>query len=243
MNRSCYIVDDENHAIDLLMDFVTQTAGLELAGHSNSPIVALEEMSAGTPPDIAFLDIDMPQLSGLQLARLINGHTAVIITTSFREYALDAFDTPAIDYLLKPISYERFLKSIQKIRKYLPDLPNATRVFDPFIFIKTGLKNQFMKVAVADIRYIAASLNYVELFVKERKLVTYMGLSAVLDKLPPADFTQIHKSHIINHRFIETLDYGQVTMSDLMIIPVGRVYRKAFHRKMKTSFSKGHYDD
>jgi len=243
MNRTCYVVDDEKHAIELLNDYISQTAGLELIGYSNNPIVALEEMSKATPPDIAFLDINMPQLSGLQLAGLINGHTAVIITTSFKEFALEAFDSPAIDYLLKPVSYERFLKSIQKIRKLMPELPNAQQSFEPYIFVKTGLKNQFTKVIPSEIQYVVASLNYVEIFVKERKIVTYMGLNTMLEKLSTADFSRVHKSYIISHRFIQKLNYGQVIMSDGAVIPVGRVHRKAFHQRMNIHFTKGSYDE
>lgn len=242
MNLTCYIVDDEFHAIEILTDFIAKTTGLELMGSSTKPLKALEEISSGIPPNITFLDVDMPELSGLEFAGLVNNYTAVIFTTSYREYALDAFEKQATDYLLKPISYERFLKAIQKVRNHLPAPMVTTITQEPFLFVKGEIKNKFIRIQIPEIRYIIASLNYVDIYVKEQKITTYMGLSEILSKLPISAFFRIHKSYIVNHNFIRTVEYGQVKMSDHAILPIGRVFRKDFHQKMNTSFSSSNYD-
>lgn len=242
MNLTCYIVDDEFHAIEILSSFINKTAGLELIGSSTKPLKALEEISTGIPPDITFLDVDMPELSGLEFAGLVNNYTSVIFTTSYREYALDAFEKQAIDYLLKPIKYERFLMSIQKIRNHLPASIITTMTQEPFLFVKSGIKNKFVRIQIPEIRYIVASLNYIDIYVKEQKITTYMGISEILSKLPPSIFFRIHKSYIVNHTFINTVEYGQVKMSNQAVLPIGRVFRKNFHQKMNTSFSGNHQE-
>lgn len=242
MNLTCYICDDEFHAIEILGDFISKTTGLELIGSSTNPLKALEEISSGIPPNITFLDVDMPELSGLEFAGLVNNYTAVIFTTSYREYAVDAFEKQATDYLLKPISYERFLKAIQKVRNHLHVPVTTTITEEPFLFVKGGIKNKFIRIPVPEIRYVIASINYIDIYVKEQKITTYMGLSEILNKLPISSFFRIHKSHIVNHHFINSVEYGQVKMSDQAILPIGRVYRKDFHQKMNTSFSRSRYD-
>lgn len=242
MNLTCYIVDDEFHAIEILRSFIIKTNGLELVGSSTKPLKALEEISSGTPPGIIFLDVDMPELSGLEFAGLVNNYTHIIFTTSYREYALEAFEKEAMDYLLKPISYERFLKSIQKIRRN-GTAENKVEIFqDSFLSVKTGVKDKFIRIDIPAIRYIIASSNYIEIYIKEQKVVTHMSLGEMLNKLPAGDFSRIHKSYIVNHHYINTLEYGQVKMNDKNILPIGRVYHKDFHQKMKTSFSGNKYD-
>ncbi|MDN5288976.1 MAG: hypothetical protein JWR38_5250 [Mucilaginibacter sp.] len=239
MNQTCYIVDDEFHAIEILNGFISKTTGLELVGSSTNPLKALEEVSSGIPPNITFLDVDMPELSGLEFAGLVNNYTNVIFTTSHREYALEAFEKEAVDYLLKPISYERFLKSIQKIRKS-PALVNATDIAqEPFLFVRIGTQNKFTRIQIHEIHYIVAALNFVEIYVKEQKITSYMSLSEILSRLPVTVFSRIHKSYIVNHQYIATLEYSLVIMTDHAILPIGRTHRKDFHQKIKASFSSG----
>jgi two-component system LytT family response regulator len=237
MSLTCYIVDDEFHAIEILSDFITKTDGLELIGSSTKPLKALELISTGISPHITFLDVDMPELSGLEFAGLVNNYTDIIFTTSYREYALEAFEKQAVDYLLKPISYERFLKSIQKIRKNALITNTSEVIPEPFLFVKVGTRNKFVRIQTHDIKYIIAALHYIEIYVKEQKVVTYMGISDVLSNLPPQEFSRIHKSYIVNHNFINTLEYDIVIMTDKAILPIGRAFRKDFHQKLKASFS------
>nr|MBB6152400.1 DNA-binding LytR/AlgR family response regulator [Mucilaginibacter sp. SP1R1] len=181
----------------------------------------------------------MPALSGLEFAGLVNSYSTVIFTTAYREYALDAFEQQAMDYILKPISYERFLQSIEKIRAHLHVRHLPAPAVEPFFFVKGGAGNKFIRIDAADITHITAASNYIEIYLQEQKILTYMSLGEVAAKLPAAGFSRIHKSHIVNHHFIKSLTYGQLTLNDDMKLPIGRVYRKAFHQLLKSSFRGG----
>lgn len=233
MSLRCYIIDDEFHAIEILRRYVEQTPGLTLGGCFNDPLAALEEV-AGAGPALIFLDVDMPTINGLTFAGMIGpGHT-VIFTTSYREYALDAFEKNAADYLLKPISYERFLQCIQKIRgnmggKTMPAMSTPTA-----LFIKTGIKGKLTRLNISDIRYISAALNYIEIHLKEHKLITYLSLCEALEKLPAESFSMIHRSYIVHHDFIRSVEYAQLKLQDETMLPIGRAYRAAFRQKLNS---------
>ncbi|MDN3548911.1 LytR/AlgR family response regulator transcription factor [Mucilaginibacter aquaedulcis] len=243
MTLTSYIIDDEPHAVELLRNFVTMTPGLELAGTATDPLEALTIVSSGIPPQLIFLDVDMPELSGLDFAALVNHRSIIIFVTSYREYALEAFEQQAVDYLLKPISYERFLKCIQKIRRNINFGGSAVPGEGTFLFARGGVGNKYIKIDFNQISHITAALNYVEIHIKEQSVITYMSMTDILEKLPAADFSRIHKSHIVNHHFIASLDYGYLTTRTGNALPIGRVFRKEFHQKMKASFSGGKYDE
>jgi len=234
MNLSCYIVDDEPHALRILEDFVNRTPGLELLGSSAKALEALEEISSSLPA-LTFLDVDMPELNGLQVAGLVNTQTTVIFTTAYREYAPEAFEKEAADYLLKPISYERFLVCIQKIRKRTASVVQTPNPLPAFLFVKSGTREKLLQVSVQDIVYISGFDHYVEIQLRDQKIVTYLKLSEALAKLPSDQFSQIHKSHIINHAFIRSLEPGQVKLQDLTTLPIGRAYKAAFRDKISSS--------
>jgi len=234
MNLSCYIVDDEPHAIRILEDFIRKTPGLELAGSSNKALEALEQI-ASLRPGLTFLDVDMPELNGLQVAGMVNTQTTVIFTTAYREYAPEAFEKEAADYLLKPISYERFLVCIQKIRKRAAPLVENQPALPAFFFVKTGIKEKLLQVNVQDVMYISGFDHYVEIQLRDERIVTYLKLSEALGKLPPEQFSQIHKSHIVNHAFIRSLEPGQVKLQDQTVLPIGRAYKAAFRDKISSA--------
>lgn len=230
MNLTCYIIDDEARAISVLADYINKTPGLELKGASAMPLVALDEISSD-PPALLFLDVDMPDLNGLQVAGMVNLNTTKIFTTAYREYAVEAFEAEAADYLLKPISYERFLICIQKIRNNLPVKPSAPSI-PPTIFVNSGTRQKLLQVNIADIIYISGSDHFIDIYFKEQKITTYMKLSEMLKKLPEAGFSRVHKSHIINHAYIHSLEPGQVKLQGNVTLPVGPAYKSAFFNKL-----------
>jgi two-component system LytT family response regulator len=137
MMLNAYIVDDERHAITVLAGFIARTPGIELAGSSTSPLAALGELGTLPPPDLLFLDIDMEELNGLEMVRMVDARTRIVLTTSFREYGPEAYALSVADYLLKPVSYERFLQCVQKLRQERsPQLPSASHM--PPFFVKTA---------------------------------------------------------------------------------------------------------
>jgi two-component system, LytTR family, response regulator len=231
MNLTCYIVDDEPHAINILKDFVQKTPGLVLAGFAEDPLVALEEITT-IQPALTFLDVDMPELNGLKFAAMAKSQTTVIFTTAYREYAVEAFETEAVDYLLKPIAYERFLTCIQKIRKNRVGSPNTAERVQSSLFVKSGMKDKLLRVDVQDIVYISGFDHYIEIHVKEQKIVTYLKLSEILAKLPEQCFTRIHRSHIINHNSIRSVEPGQVKLADETLLPIGPTYKEPFRQKL-----------
>lgn len=230
MSLSCYLIDDEYHALDILEDHIRRTPGLTLAGRTTDPLQGLEALSSGKAPDLTFIDIDMPELSGLDLAGLVNRSTTVIFTTSYREYAVEAFEKEAADYLLKPIFYERFLKCIQRVRLGLQK--QNVPALSPTLFVKTGVKGRLRGIPIEDIRYAAAALNYIEIFLPEERVLTYLTLGELMAQLPEDRFSRIHRSYLVNHRFIGTLEYSRLTLNDQTVLPVGRLYRAGFRLKM-----------
>lgn len=242
MNISCYILDDEFHAIAILKDFISKTPGLELVGSSTAPLTALDEISSCLPV-LTFLDIDMPELNGMKFAGLVNSQTTIIFTTAYPEYAVEAFEKEAADYLLKPISYERFLLCIQKIRRNLSGKIQAGNTAQTAFFVKTGISEKLLRINFTDLRYITGADHYIEINLRQQKVITYLTLTEILEKLPAEHFSRIHKSHIVNHVFIQSLEPGQLKLQDQTVLPIGRAYRLAFRKKMQDAFltSKWHH--
>lgn len=228
MTLSCYIVDDEPSAVRVLELLIAQTDELRLAGASTRPLDALQDLSDGPLPHIVFLDVDMPGVNGLQIAARLQGRTGLIFTTSHREFAPEAFEHEAVDYLLKPISERRFAESIERVRRRLvPPVPERTG----YLFVKSGARSELMRIAYEEIRYLSGLSSYVEIHTTSKKYVVYQSLKELLDLLPPGEFSQIHKSYIVNHRFIGAVK-GQLVGLDRELLPVGRVYRADFIRKL-----------
>ena len=231
MNLSCYIVDDEPHAVNVLRGYVEKTPGLDLTGSTTYPLIALEAIPS-LLPDLVFLDVDMPEVNGLKVAGLVNKQSTVVFTTAYREYGPEAFENEAADYLLKPISYERFLGCIQRIRRKLAAKAAAIPASLPYIFVKSGIREQLLQVNIAEILYISGSDHYIEIHTTGQKIVTYIKMSEALSKLPEGQFSRIHKSFIVNHHFIATLEPGQVKLRDQTTLPIGRAYKSGFREKI-----------
>ena len=232
---NCYLIDDEKHAIALLTDFVGQTTGLMLSGSSTDPLAALGDLGSIAAPDIIFLDIDMPALSGLELAALAPASAMIVFTTSYREYGPEAFERNAADYLLKPISYERFLKCIQKIRYRLADERSLPPSAD-FFFIKDSIQGKMVKLYFYEVIRAEGFSNYIELHLQDRRILAYLSLNELAEQLPVRHFSRIHRSHIVNHDFIRSIEPGQVRLQDHIDLPIGRSYQVAFRDKMSAHF-------
>jgi DNA-binding LytR/AlgR family response regulator len=241
MNISCYIVDDEFHAIEILREFVLETPNLILNGFSANPVVALNEIQLMNP-DIIFLDVDMPEISGLEFADLVKHTSLVVFTTSHSKYALTAFDKQVFDFLLKPITYERFIKCIHKARKDFIQKGAEKKGEPQFFYIKTDVKGKLNKVELDDILYVEADANYVHLHLKSHRQMAYLMISEVIAWLPSAEFSRIHKSYIVSHSAIKSLEPGQVTLKNGEKLEIGRSYKEEFHKKMSHLVLKSRRD-
>lgn len=237
--KTCFIVDDEAHAIEVLARYVQKTPGLDLIGSEENPLLALEAISSGrVSPYITFVDVDMPQLSGLNLAGLISSHTHVIFTTAFPDYALQAFDKDATDYLLKPISYERFLRSIQKI----PAFTSRNTVpyeEERYFFIKTETKGKLARVDFEDITHIEALQNYVKIHMGAgTPTITYLTMKEIERDLPSSMFIRVHKSFIVNKTKVRGIEGNTITLDDKSSLPLGASYRNAFLERINRKLWK-----
>lgn len=235
MNLSTYIVDDESHAIETIADYIEQTPGLSLSGSSTDAVKALTTLGGEKPPQMAFLDVDMPGISGLELAGLVAGKTNVVFITSHREFGPEAFELNAIDYLLKPISYARFLKCVQKVQRHLANSASVVNETE-FLFVKAGGKGSFVKIPVAEIWYIQSSLHYVDIYWAGEKTTTYLTLGELEERLPASNFCRVHRSFIINLKHIKAVEQSGIKLENKELIPLGRGYREIFFSKIGAAF-------
>lgn len=195
---NCIIVDDEQHAIDILVHYVNQTPHLNLAASFSNPIEALQLLTQ-EKIDLVFLDIQMPELSGLDFIKAIHGKSKVILTTAYSEFALEGYELDVVDYLLKPIRLPRFLAAVQKAVQQI-NAANETsqeNSEDDYIFVKTESKGKLLKINLADIDFIESMKNYVAIHRAGQKTLVYTSMKELEEHLPRKQFIRVHKSFII----------------------------------------------
>ena len=216
----CLVVDDEPHAHLVLQNFIKRTAGFEIQDHAYHVLEA-RELLAQKDFDLVFLDINMPDLSGFDLVVSKEYHLPTILTTAYREHALDAFDQGILDYLLKPFSFERFNQAIGRYRWHTvveePDAPKT---------ITMKVDGEMRLFAVEDIIYFQSWGNYVKLFTLDDSFICSSTTREVELNLPRDIFVRIHKSYVVNVEYIANFDIDYVTLSNQIYLPVGITYRK-----------------
>lgn len=195
---NCLIVDDEQHAIDILVHYVGQTPFLHLVATATNPIEALQIVNA-QKVDLIFLDIQMPEFSGIDFIKAIHGKANVILTTAYSEFALESYELDVVDYLLKPIRFPRFLQAVQKAAKEGNESmeDHETAIEDDYIFVKTESKGKLLKINLADIDYIEGMKNYVAIHCGAKKTMVYTSMKELEERLPQKGFLRVHKSFII----------------------------------------------
>jgi DNA-binding LytR/AlgR family response regulator len=239
---SCLVVDDEQSAVDLLSAFVRKTPFLTLVGATTNPLEALDLLQAQSV-DLLFLDIHMPQLSGLDLMRLLPSGTRVVLTTAYSEFAVQGFELEALDYLLKPIAFERFLKAAQKARPAAPlpvAPPEVAAALADYIFVKTESKGKMTKVDFADIVYVEGLKNYVSIQTTTDRVVTLLNIKDLEERLPARHFMRVHKSYIVSLDKIRALDGNQIFLKGMnTFVPLGDTYRAAFFDALQVMGKRG----
>jgi DNA-binding LytR/AlgR family response regulator len=221
----CLIVDDEPPAIRLLEKYVSKVPFLELIGTTTSSLEALATIEEGNV-NLVFMDIQMPDLTGLQLSKIVKGKTNIIFTTAYPQFALQSYEVDAIDYLLKPFEFERFYEAVLKVKNSSePEVKIIQKEVDEFIFIKTDGKNNFEKVYVKDICYIEGLKNYVAIHLNDKQIITNNTLKSIEDFLPASEFIKTHKSFIVSMRHITKTDSLCVFING-KCIPIGDTYKK-----------------
>jgi DNA-binding LytR/AlgR family response regulator len=225
VKKQCRIVDDEQNAINILQEYLGSFGNLLLAGTARNAFDALSVLRSNKI-DLMFLDIQMPQITGMQLLETIPDPPAVIITTAHRDYAIDAFDFQVLDYLLKPISFERFAKSVNRFLDSVhePTPPVITdECEESYLVIRSDRKD--IRIPLQDILYLQAMGDYVVLVSKSgEKHLTLETLSHIYSRLPENEFARIHRSYIVNKRHIRAIGKDSVETGN-SVLPFSRTYR------------------
>lgn len=218
----CLLVDDEPWALELLTSYISRLPSLQLVAATTKPLEALS-LALPAKTDLIFLDIQMPELNGLQFMQAIDQRCKVIITSAYTEYAVAGFEHNVTDYLLKPISFERFCKAVQKATSELA-VPEAPPVAS-HIFVKTD--NKLVKVDFDEILYLEGARDYVFIHTVKDKLVTLDSLRNFEDVLPSSRFVRIHKSFIAAVDKIDAVEKSRVVIGE-NFLPVGESHKQAF---------------
>jgi len=214
-----------------MVDYVRKVPSLNLIEACSNPLAVIEVLRQNSV-DLLFLDVQMPELTGISLLKILQKKPLVILTTAYSEYALEGYELDVADYLLKPITFERFLKAVDKVTQRLEErvVPLApekivTESVTPFVFVKDGTK--LVKVQLGDILYVEGLKDYVTIHTKNQKIVSLQRLKALEDQLPTDKFIRIHNSFIVALNAIDVIHKGDVQIKEAMI-PIGETYKKSF---------------
>jgi len=245
MTLSCIIVDDEPLAVRLLESYVNKMPSLKLLGSYTDSVEAINALKE-QQPDLLFLDIQMPDLNGMELASMVPAHTRVIFTTAFKEYAFESYEVNALDFLLKPIRYSKFMVAVEKAQQWFgrgeegsqigtdsqsgTDSQNhATQnsVAPTSLFLRVD--GELRQVAIDDILYVSGMKDYVVFYLEgNRKMVTHLTMKAVEDMLPTNAFLRVHRSYIVALRKIRSIDRNNCIYIGKEVIRVTDAYKEAF---------------
>ncbi len=223
----CIVVDDEPLAVSLLGSYVEKIPFFELVFSTENPILALEYIQKNDA-DLIFLDIQMPELSGINFMKIVGDKLKYILTTAYSEYALEGYEHNVIDYLLKPISFDRFQKSALKAQERFPNETSQNSYF----FIKSS--GQQHKINFDEILYIESIKDYVNIKTDNQEYIVLDTLKSLENQLPE-NFARVHKSFILNLDKIEKIDVRNVFLNSGKEIPIGETYKSEFFQKLKKS--------
>jgi len=227
------VVDDKPLAIDVLKNYIARVPSLTLTFTTVDPLEAITKVVEGGV-DLVFLDIQMPELTGLQFMKIVRGKCLVVLTTAYAEYALEGFENDAVDYLLKPVSFERFYKAVEKVQLLIKGMIGTTKTNTELpkvkevnhIFVKTEYR--LVRVNISDIIYVEGLQNYVMIYTATEKIVSLQTMKKTEDQLPIDQFIRIHKSFIVAINKIDSIERNRVSIGG-RTIALGEVYREAFY--------------
>ena len=223
---NCIAIDDEPFALGIIENYALQIPFLNLVEKFSNPMDAVQLLKA-QKIDLIFLDIQMPQISGINFLKSINTDAKIIFTTAYDKYAVESYDFAAADYLLKPFSFERFLKSVQKVMDGKGPVNNEK---NEYIFVKSGAK--YINVLLTDILYVEGLKDYVIIHLKDKKIVVLQTMKSMEEKLSAQSFIRVHRSFIVSLKKIDSVDGSFVKINNNEI-PIGDSFRDAFQKALK----------
>ena len=242
---TCLIVDDEPSAINILKVYVEKTPFLELVATAKDPLEAMQVMR-DTSIDLMFLDVHMPHITGIDFLKMVKGKCQVVMTTAHSEFAVEGFEHEALDYLLKPIPFDRFLQAAQRALNQSvpiasppsPPAPSAETT-DNYMFVKTEVKGKVIKIDFKDILYVESRRNYVTIHKVDDSITTYGSISDLEEQLP-GNFIRVQKSYIVSVDHIREVEGNQIFLQSLKpAVPLGDTYRRAFLQLLEDKMMGG----
>ena len=241
MTISCIIVDDEPLAVKLLESFVAKTPELELLGSFTDSVEAINAIKE-QQPNLLFLDIQMPDLTGMELAHMIPSETRVIFTTAFKEYAFESYEVKALDFLLKPIRYNKFMVAVEKAKEWFSAQGAATNANVPSaksIFLKVD--GEYQQIAFSQILYVCGMKDYVMFYLEDvrKPLITHLTMKSVEDMLPPQQFMRVNRSYIVALEKIRKVDRNDCIYIGDEIIHVTDAFKESFNQFLQSKFPGG----
>lgn len=226
-NNTCIIIEDEQLAIDILLTYIDKIPYVSCLGVFSNAMDAYTFLTTNVV-DILFVDIEMPGMKGTEFVKILNRNYKIIFTTAYDEYAMNAFELNAIDYLLKPIEFNRFLQALNKAMMY--NLPNGdSRQVGKVdkLFIKVD--NKILNIAMSDILYIQGMQKYIQIHTKGKKYTTLLSMFKLLESLPSESFFRVHKSYIVNVNNISSIEGNMIRINDDMI-PISKGQKESFFK-------------
>jgi DNA-binding LytR/AlgR family response regulator len=232
----CYIIDDEHLAQEILEEYIAKVSFLELKGIFMSPLEAAARMDHDKP-DLLFLDINMPDLDGLNFIPMLNPKPMIILTTAYDEYAVKAFELEVKDYLLKPFGFERFYKGVLRLyQEHNQQTTEKTAVAaastseNEYIFLKVG--HRIQKIAVRDILFIEGMKDYLKIHTAKEKIMTLLSFAKLEELLPAQDFARVHRSFMVAIDKIDHIEKNRISIAN-QIIPISDTYNDSFYKKLR----------
>jgi len=241
MNKlNCLAIDDEPFALEIIKDYISKIPFWNLVETFDNGLSALHYLRENQV-DVIFLDIQMPELTGIQLLKVLQNKPQIIFTTAYDKYALESYELNVTDYLLKPIPFERFYVATEKAlaksqtaagaEDQMSSVITEERSQETFMFVKT--ENRIQKIEFADILYIEGMKDYLRIVTEAEKIMTLMSFKKLMELLPQSDFVRVHKSYVIPLKKVETIERNNIKIKD-KFIPIGESYRSAFYELLQS---------
>ncbi|MDR0368438.1 MAG: LytTR family DNA-binding domain-containing protein [Bacteroidales bacterium] len=237
MKLRCIAIDDEPLALKQIQSYIGKTDFLSLQGSFPNALEAFDKVNE-TRPDLLFVDINMPELNGIDFVKMLDYPVMIIFTTAYDEYAVEGFKLDAIDYLLKPISYAGFLKAANKARELFELKRNAKEtvsVDNNYLFVKSDYR--VVRIRYEDIKYVVSQREYVQMFLSDgSSVITLLSMKSVEERLPKDIFMRVHRSYIVNVNKITVIERQRIVFDKKIYIPIGDLYKENFDNYVKKHF-------
>lgn len=231
----CVIIDDEEPAINILKKYIERLPNLELVKTETNPLLGIE-MIKREKPDVVFLDIQMDEMNGIDVMKILGDSVNVVFCTAYSEFAVTSYDLDAVDYLMKPIEFNRFVKAVKRINDVIShqQCADSEAIPNDYIFVKAGQRGKMLKIDLDDIDFVEGMNNYVAFHRGSQKTLAYLTMKELEERLPGSQFIRVHKSFIVALKQISLMENNELALKKLSKrIPIGANYKDAFIERMK----------